>query len=218
MQQLIQIEQNIIGAEKVNSVNARDLHVALHVKKDFSDWFKSQISNLGLEENVNYLTVHLKGEGGKFGKIEYIITQDTAKHISMASRTEKGKEVRDYFIEMEKKALHVTPQNFTMRAIAEMANGFLSVEQDIAEVKADMSSLKNTSALTATDCFNYQKAVKFKVDSIIAQYPTVSKGVLFSQIHGKVKEFYKVASYKDLPHFKINELLEMVNALHVKVA
>lgn len=99
---LLEIKKRNIGAEKIDSVNARDLHVALHVKKDFSNWIKSQIKNLGLEENIDYLTLALKGDGGKFGKIEYHITSDATKHISMASRTEKGRAVRNYFIAIEK--------------------------------------------------------------------------------------------------------------------
>jgi len=34
--------------------------------------------------------------------IEYILTLDTAKHLAMIQRNQKGKEVRDYFIQCEK--------------------------------------------------------------------------------------------------------------------
>lgn len=216
MNELIKISNSVINGAEVNSVNLRDLHTQLKSKRQFADFAKARLSRF--VENEDYICISQKSEIGNKPLIQYIVTIDTAKMIAMMENNEAGDSIRKYFVSMEKKALHVTPQNFTMKAIAEMANSFLSVEQDIAEVKADVSSLKNTSALTATDCFNYQKAVKFKVDSIIAKYPTVSKGVLFSQIHGKVKEVYKVASYKDLPHFKINELLNLVNALDVRVA
>ncbi len=104
MHQLIHIRQELIGNQRVNSVNARELHTALHIKRDFSNWIKSQIESLGLEENIDYITTRQKRRVGAVDKeiTEYIITQNTAKHISMASRTPKGKEVRNYFIKVEK--------------------------------------------------------------------------------------------------------------------
>lgn len=102
MKELININKSLIGSEEVNSVNSRDIHETLELKKDFSDWIKAQIKTLGLEENIDFITYHLKGVGGKFDSIEYVVTLDTAKHIAMASRTKKGKEVRNYFIQIEK--------------------------------------------------------------------------------------------------------------------
>jgi phage anti-repressor protein len=105
MQELIKINQTIIGTETTNSVNSRELHQTLEIGRDYSNWMKNQIETLGLDENVDYILLALNGEqvshGGHNAK-DYIITTDTAKHIAMASRTPKGKEVRAYFIEMEK--------------------------------------------------------------------------------------------------------------------
>lgn len=83
------IETSVIGTEPTNSVNARELHVNLGVRKDFSTWVKGQINNLNLEENIDYSKLPLKGEsnlgqGGDRRSIEYILTLDTAKHIAMA--------------------------------------------------------------------------------------------------------------------------------------
>jgi phage anti-repressor protein len=55
-------------------------------------------------------TVAKKGDGdsvprkgdGKFSSIEYHLTLDAAKHVSMMSRTDKGFEIREYFIKVEK--------------------------------------------------------------------------------------------------------------------
>ena len=102
--QQITITQKYIGAENISSVNSRDLYQLLGIKKDFSSWIKSQINTLELEQNFDYIKLTQKGELSKTGQIltNYHITIDTAKHIAMASRTIKGKEVRKYFIEIEK--------------------------------------------------------------------------------------------------------------------
>jgi len=54
MQELIKIEKRVIGAEETNSVNGRDLHQALEIKKQYSEWIKSQISRAGLRKDVDY--------------------------------------------------------------------------------------------------------------------------------------------------------------------
>jgi phage anti-repressor protein len=100
MNELIKISSEVIGTENVNSVNARDLHKTLEIDKKFADWINHQINSLGLEKNVDYITYIEKGNGRP--QKEYIITTDIAKHISMASRTVRGKEIRNYFIEIEK--------------------------------------------------------------------------------------------------------------------
>ncbi|MFW2585552.1 antA/AntB antirepressor family protein [Aliarcobacter butzleri] len=100
MSEIIKISSEVIGTEKVNSVNARELHQILAIERQFADWINYQINSLGLERNVDYIVYEVKGNGRP--QKEYIITTDTAKHISMASRTAKGKEVRNYFIQIEK--------------------------------------------------------------------------------------------------------------------
>ena len=97
------MELNIVDREidgiEVNSVNARDVWKELEVKKDFSNWIKQQLKEF--TEGTEYLKVALKGEQ----KIEYILTIETAKSVAMLSRTKKGKEVRNYFIECERVAV-----------------------------------------------------------------------------------------------------------------
>ena len=110
MKDLINIEKSIIGEVEVNSVNSRDIYTTLEIKQEFANWIKKQINSLGLEENVDYVLLDMKvkqtGSGGH-NKKEYIITLETAKHIAMASRTPKGKEIRNYFIEIEKEFLNL---------------------------------------------------------------------------------------------------------------
>ena len=62
MQELIKIEKNVIGTDKTNSVNARELWKNLEIKKKFADWMNHQINSLGLELNVDYILISPKRE------------------------------------------------------------------------------------------------------------------------------------------------------------
>jgi phage anti-repressor protein len=112
MEELIKVSQNRVGDNEVNSVSARELHIVLEVKKDFSSWIKAQLKRGFFEENIDFIVFTQKGENiaevgenSKGGRpsIDYILTLDTAKEIAMMSGTQKGKKVRNYFIEVEKK-------------------------------------------------------------------------------------------------------------------
>lgn len=121
MNQLIQINQCRIGQNSVNAVSARDLHAALDVAKDFSDWVKVQVDDFILGTDYEIFTK--KGGNGGRPRIEYILSVDCAKSIAMMSRTEKGKEVRAYFIECERAAnqSRVALPDFSNPAIAARA-------------------------------------------------------------------------------------------------
>jgi len=92
--------------EEVNAVSARELYKKLEVKKDFTTWFKAQIKRGMFDENIDFIAIVLlpqKGEQrGGHNKIDYILVMDTAKHISMMSGTAKGKNIRRFFIQVEK--------------------------------------------------------------------------------------------------------------------
>lgn len=88
-------------------MSARELHTFLESKRDFSNWIKDRIEKYGFIENQDYELLNNFGEQsgrGGHNKIEYALSIDCAKEISMVEGNEKGKQARRYFIECEKKA------------------------------------------------------------------------------------------------------------------
>jgi Rha family phage regulatory protein len=79
-------------------------------------------------------------------------------------------------------------------------------------------TLESSSAFTSSDCFAYQKAVGQKVNELITLHnlTRTSRGMLFASIHNGVKAHFRVATYKDLPHFKLQEVLDLVNCANIK--
>lgn len=109
MDELIKITTNEEGQQLVS---ARELHKGLEIKTRFSIWF-SRMIEYGFEENIDYImdvqkrtTNNPKNPITEF--VDYIITLDMAKEISMIQRSELGKQFRQYFIECEKKLKEVT--------------------------------------------------------------------------------------------------------------
>ena len=117
MQELIKITEH----NGENVVSARNVYNYLDVKTDFTDWCK-RMFEYGFEENSDYVIL-LKYEDKPISKsnpIDYALTIDTAKEISMLQRTEKGKIARKYFIECEKKLLEIAhkPKELSRKELA----------------------------------------------------------------------------------------------------
>jgi phage anti-repressor protein len=106
MKELIKISEVEIGKEKLNAVDARELHEKLEVKRDFSNWIKQRLEDSQAVKDKDFTVFAKSGENPVGGRPmnEYILALDIAKHIAMLERSEKGREVRQYFIDVEKAA------------------------------------------------------------------------------------------------------------------
>ena len=100
------IENSIVpiyqNKEGERLINARDLHEALQSKRQFANWIDERIKKYKFEEKNDFLTILLKSEGGR-PKKEYILRLDVAKELCMIENNDKGRMIRKYFIEIEKR-------------------------------------------------------------------------------------------------------------------
>lgn len=97
-------------------VSARELHKGLGIKRRFSAWWEQNSAEF--EENIDFQPVLISTPRENRGSIElqdYALTIDMAKQLCLLSRTKKGKEYREYLIEIEKKWNN--PQNVVQRAM-----------------------------------------------------------------------------------------------------
>lgn len=102
MNELIAIKKSVLGTRYADTVNARDLHAFLESKQDFSTWIKNRIQQYDFVENQDFIRFHKKMEANNATQIDYHLTLDMAKELSMVERNAKGKEARQYFIECER--------------------------------------------------------------------------------------------------------------------
>ena len=141
-------------------VSGRQLHQVLGVKTPYSMWFDRMVE-YGFTENQDFLlnnSVKQTGRGGH-NKIDHVLKLDMAKEIAMIQRTDKGKEVRKYFIQVEKD--FNSPEKIMARALLmadkkikllESQNENLLLELEEANKNADYLDLilQTKDSLTIT--------------------------------------------------------------------
>lgn len=132
-------------------VSGRQLHEALGVKTEYRKWF-GRMAEYGFEENQDFARVTQKcpTPGGLQDMTDHIIKLDMAKEIAMIQRTDKGKEVRQYFIQVEKD--FNSPEKIMARALLMADKKIHKLETQIEADKpkvlfADAVSASHTSIL-----------------------------------------------------------------------
>ncbi|MDU4839311.1 MAG: phage antirepressor KilAC domain-containing protein [Streptococcus salivarius] len=139
-------------------ISARQLHTALGVTDRFSRWFERMLA-YGFEENSDYVGCEIFHDLAKKKVKDYIIKLDMAKEIAMLQRNEKSKEVRKYFIQVEKD--FNSPEKIMARALLmadkkikllESQNENLLIELEEANKNADYLDLilQTKDSLTIT--------------------------------------------------------------------
>lgn len=108
-------------------VSGRQLHQVLGVKTPYSMWFDRMVE-YGFTENQDFLLNNFVKQTGRGGhnKIDHVLKLDMAKEIAMIQRTDKGKEVRQYFIQVEKD--FNSPEKIMARALKIADRKIISLE------------------------------------------------------------------------------------------
>lgn len=137
MDELVKVQTNENGTQVVS---ARDLHQFVVVEANggqtgemFAHWIKRMLE-YGFKEGLDYVIEEYDLYGNPIAKSskpdnqqvrvqkrEYILTIDTAKHIAMVQKNDKGDEARRYFIECERKLKSINLPNFEDPAEAAIA-------------------------------------------------------------------------------------------------
>lgn len=151
MDEMISINYN----SEAPTVSARDLHDGLEIETPFKKWI-DRMCEYGFEANKDFWTKMSESTGGR-PATDYDITVDMAKQICMLQRTDKGKQYRQYFLDLEK--AWNTPEQVYARAlrmadkeIQRLKDGTLKLQEDVNRMKpkeifADAVTTSQTSIL-----------------------------------------------------------------------
>lgn len=122
-----------LQGELTQLCNARDLHAFLGVGRDFSEWIKYRIEQYGFIDGDDFILcsplLGSKRRGGH-NRTDYQLTLDTAKELAMVENNAKGREVRRYFIAVEKRAHEAA------------GRGLASISQQLAAHRQRLTLLK----------------------------------------------------------------------------
>ncbi|QXL48887.1 phage antirepressor KilAC domain-containing protein [Ligilactobacillus salivarius] len=153
MEELIKVTKDDKG---ISVVSGRELHDFLEVTERYSSWFL-RMTKYGFEEGVDYVGCKVFNTLAKQELQDHALTLDMAKEISMIQRTEKGKQARQYFIDVEKaykqqaeQPQYKLPQNYS-EALIELAKEVK--KNEALQPKADKYDryLSNKGLITITE-------------------------------------------------------------------
>lgn len=180
-------------------VSGRQLYQVLGVKTPYSMWFDRMVE-YGFTENQDFLLNNFVKQTGRGGhnKIDHVLKLDMAKEIAMIQRTDKGKEVRQYFIQVEKD--FNSPEKIMARALKiadrkiislEHKNEVLQLELEEARKQTDYLDLilQTKDMLTTTQIAQDYGMSANKFNQILKQVgiqrKVNSQWILYTKYQGK---------------------------------
>ena len=128
MNELINIKTSETGEP---SVSGRELHEFLGVATPYDKWFP-RMAEYGFTEGRDFSTFLSESTGGR-PSTNHLLTIDMAKEIAMIQRTERGKQARQYFIQVEKD--YNSPEKIMARALR-------IAEKELSTLKLDVERMK----------------------------------------------------------------------------
>lgn len=182
------------------TLSARELHEFLESNERFSKWFDRMVT-YGFSDGIDFTTVQkstLVNNGAQRELQDYQITIEMAKEIAMLQRSDKGKEARHYFIQLEKE--WNSPERVMARALllADEKIQALKLEnkikdQQIGELKpkADYYDeiLKNKGLVNITqiakDYGMSGSAMNQKLHELGIQFKQSGQWLLYAKYHDK---------------------------------
>ena len=124
----ITITTNEVGEP---TVLGRDLHEFLGVGTPYDKWFP-RMTEYGFTEGRDFSTFLSESTGGR-PSTDHLLTIDMAKELAMIQRTERGKQARQYFIQVEKD--YNSPEKIMARALR-------IAEKELSTLKLDVERMK----------------------------------------------------------------------------
>lgn len=215
MQELIKVTKNDNG----NSVvSGRELHEFLEVNTPYTQWFERMVG-YGFTENVDFIGLSQKSEkpiGGR-PQQDHALTLDMAKEISMIQRTDKGKQARQYFIEVEKayKEKYKLPQT-PEEKLALTMQVTLRLDKRVGNLEKSIDEIQNKSEIDSDQRYKLWVARNKKAiealggkESNAYKDKALSRKV-FRTLEHSLKKKFVISRYEDLKKENFDEAIDLI--------
>mgnify|MGYP000061980809 CR=1 FL=1 len=219
MQNLTIIENELVpvyetsNGEKV--VYGSELHEVLGVRTPYKDWSSRRLLDVDAAENEDFEAAQICAPSGQTKK-DHIIKLDTAKEMAMLERNEKGKQVRRYFIQVEKKFKTGKPKS-ALEMLQLQSQALFEVNEKVDTVKQELDDFKLDMPLLAVECDRITTAVhKRGVDALggkqsNAYRDTSMRSKVYQDIHRELKRQFGVSTYKALKRNQCDQAVAIID-------
>ncbi|MDN6742431.1 MAG: antA/AntB antirepressor family protein [Staphylococcus equorum] len=199
------------------AVSGRELHKGLEIQTPYKQWIDRMI-DYGFEVNTDYIIVsekvHTQKSVRAYEQENHIMTLDMGKEIAMIQRSDAGKNIRRYFIEIEKSYRQQKPLS-TADQIKLIAQGNSELNERIDTVEDEITDIRENTKLDAGEYGAIAKAVSNKVAQIrysmeIDKDNKKANKELFQDINTEIKRVAGVSTRSQLKQKDFENVMELI--------
>lgn len=207
MKELIKTTKNEFGEILVNG---RELHNFLEVKTEYKDWFPRMVS-YGFIENTDFSAFLSESTGGR-PRQDHAMTLDMAKEISMIQRTSKGKQARQYFLQVEK--AYRKQEKIPVKELLLQAS--LEHEERLEVVEDKIELLETEMIINSSQRRKIRDAVNSTVSKVLGSKKSNAyndkslRSSAFRNCYKEIQQLFDVASYLDIPKARFDEAINII--------
>lgn len=140
MNELLKIEVN---ENQEQTVSGRELHMFLGIETPYTKWFERMLQ-YGFTEGKDYTDKNVSVLSDKrereYTQLDHIMKLDMAKELCMLARNDKGKEARQYFLEVERE--WNSPEKVMARALKLADSKLKELKVFVAEQTKQLEAAK----------------------------------------------------------------------------
>lgn len=215
MQNLTVIENELVPVYETNTgekvVYGSELHTVLGAPSVYREWIKRRISDIEAIENEDFQGVEISTPSGQTKK-DHIIKLDTAKEMAMLERNEKGKQVRRYFIQIEKKYKEKQHQLADLSDLSVELQAIIMHDKKIQRMENRMNKLEFDIPLYGSEADELCNHVKRKGVEMLggkgsnSYKDTKIRSAVYTDIYNQIKREFGL--YDDKGHYKSYKALK----------
>ena len=185
--------QIIVNENQEQTVSGRELHNFLEVETPYTKWFDRMIQYgfVGGEDYTDKnVSVHSDKREREYTQIDHILKLDMAKELCMLARSDKGKQARQYFLQVERE--WNSPEKVMARALQIASKKLTETTKQLEEAKA------------ICDCQAQQiaefKPIKEYVDTILASKDLLTASQIAADYGMSARALNKILYEEHLIH------------------